>query len=323
MPSSKTFCVLACLFVLVADISVVPSAASLSKTNTVINPFAGDPAAVAAGRVLYQQTCLACHGAEATGDRGPALATGNFRHGSTDADLFHTIQTGVEGTQMPAFSVLPADSVWQIISYLRSLNARTGMQNEVVPGDAAAGDKVYWGKAGCSACHEVDGRGGIVGPDLSAAGVSTAAYLRNAILNPNSARSPGSIAVLVKTQDGKEIRGIRRAEDSYTLIMTDLNGDLHKFEKRNLLEEQVLPSSLMPVNYGQTLSQDEIQNLIAYLKSLKVRDLSKTIQAELPAGLSYERLRNAKSRTPELAHLLGKLPGTALLCSHSNRASQC
>ena len=295
-PSSTTFSGLACLFVLGVFVSVVPSAAQRTvEADTVTNPFAGDPAAVAAGRVLYQQTCLACHGAEATGDRGPALATGNFRHGSTDSDLFHTIQTGVEGTQMPAFSVLPADSVWQIIAYLRSLNAWTGMQNEVVPGDVAAGEKVYWGRAGCSACHEVNGRGGIVGPDLSAAAGSSAVYLRNAILKPNSARSPGSIAVLVKTRDGNQIRGIRRAEDSYTLIMTDLNGDLHKFEKRDLLEEQVLPSSLMPANYSQTLSQDEIHNLIAYLKSLKARDLSKTIQAELPAGLSYERLRNAKA----------------------------
>ena len=90
----------------------------------------------------------------------------------------------------------------------------------------------------------------------------------------------------LKTRDGKEIRGIRRAEDSYTLILTDLNGNLQRFNKQDLLDEQVLTQSLMPVNYGQTLSQDEIQNLIAYFKTLKAPDFSKTIQADLPAGLS-------------------------------------
>lgn len=284
------------LFALAAYVSVAPSVAQRApEADTVANPLAGNPGAVAAGRHLYQQTCQACHGAEATGDRGPALSTGNFPHGGADADLFHNIQTGIPGTQMPAFSTLPADNIWQIIAYLRSLNGSTGAQNEVVPGDVAAGEKTFWGKAGCGACHEVNGRGGIVGPDLSAAGTSTAAYLRNAILNPNSVRSPRSISVVVKTRDGKEIRGIRRAEDSYTLILTDLDGNLQRFDKKDLLDEQVLTHSLMPVNYNQTLSQGEIQNLIAYLKSLKAPDFSKAVQPDLPAGVSYERLRNAKA----------------------------
>ena len=81
------------------------------------NPFAGNPAAVAAGKTLYEQTCQACHGGEARGDRGPALASGNFRHGSGDNDLFRTIRSGIPGTQMPAFSLLPADNVWRIITY--------------------------------------------------------------------------------------------------------------------------------------------------------------------------------------------------------------
>jgi len=295
-PSKGTLRGYVCLFMLAASAGAVPGVAQRTvEADTVTNPLVGDVTAVAAGRVLYQQTCQACHGSDATGDRGPALATGNFRHGSADGDLFHNVQTGIAGTEMPAFSALPANSVWQIIAYLRSLNARTGGLYETAPGDAAAGEQTFLGKAGCSACHEVNGRGGIVGPDLSAAGISTAAYLRNAVLNPNSARTPGSITVLVKTRDGKQIRGIRRAEDSFTLILTDLDGNLRKFDKRDLLDEQVQTQSLMPANYGQLLSQDEIQNLIAYLKTLKARDLSKTIQAELPAGLSFERLRSAKA----------------------------
>jgi cbb3-type cytochrome c oxidase subunit III len=154
--------------------------------DTVKNPFAGDPAAIAAGRDLYAQTCQACHGGEARGDRGPALATGNFRHGGEDNDLFQTIRTGVPGTQMPAFAALPTDTIWRIIAYLRSLNANGAAANEVVTGDAVAGEQTFWGKGGCASCHEVNGRGSDVGPDLSAAGTNSASYLRSVILNPNT-----------------------------------------------------------------------------------------------------------------------------------------
>src|ERR1700678_3367241 len=264
------------------------------------NPFAGQPAAVAAGKTLYEQTCQSCHGGEARGDRGPALASGNFRHGGEDSDLFRTIRTGVSGTQMPAFSALPTDNVWRIITYLRSLNTNDAAANEVVAGDAVAGEQTFWGKGGCASCHEVNGRGADVGPDLSAAGTNTASYIRSVILNPNNPqlrrrRFFGPSVVSVATKSGQKIRGITRAEDSYNLILTDTNGTLHRLDKRDLVEEQIEHESLMPANYGELLSEAEIQNLVAYLKSLKARDLSKTIQVQLPAGLSFERLRNAQA----------------------------
>jgi PQQ-dependent dehydrogenase (methanol/ethanol family) len=260
------------------------------------NPFAGNKSAVAAGAVLYQQTCQACHGGEARGDRGPALATGNFRHGSEDSDLFQTVRNGIPGTQMPAFHDLATDKIWRIISYLRSLSGNGRAANEVIAGDAAAGEKTFWGKGGCGSCHEVNVRGGIVAPDLSAAGTNSAAYLRQMIVNPNSAslakrRWFGPNTIGIKTRDGEKVRGTKLSEDNYMLLVTDETGKLRRFNKQDLVEEQ--GQFLMPTNYGQVLSADEIQNLVAYLKSLKARDLTKTIHADLPGGLSFERLRNA------------------------------
>ncbi len=125
------------------------------------NPFAGNSAAVASGAALYQQTCQSCHGGEARGDRAPALATGTFRHGGEDSDLFQNIRNGIPGTQMPAFPALSTDNLWRIISYLRSLSGNNAVANESVVGDAAAGEEIFRGKGGCTQCHEVNGRGGI------------------------------------------------------------------------------------------------------------------------------------------------------------------
>ena len=42
------------------------------------NPLAGDPEAIAAGKKLYEEDCQICHGGDARGGRGPALAAGDF-----------------------------------------------------------------------------------------------------------------------------------------------------------------------------------------------------------------------------------------------------
>jgi PQQ-dependent dehydrogenase (methanol/ethanol family) len=298
--------------ILVIGLWLAPSLAQRAeRPDAQKNPFAGNRSAVTGGAVLYQQTCQTCHGGKARGDRGPALATGNFRHGGEDSELFRTIRNGIPGTQMPAFSDLPTDNVWRIISYLRSLSGNGGAGNEVVPGNVAAGENIFWAKGGCGRCHEVNGRGGIVAPDLSAAGTNSADYLRQMILNPNAGiatrRWFGPNSLRVKARDGQEVRGVKRSEDDYTLILTDQDGKLHRFDKQDLVEQKA--EFLMPDNYGQVLSATEIQNLVAYLKSLKARDLSKTIQADLSGGLTFERLRNAQAEPQDWLTYWGSYQG--------------
>lgn len=84
------------------------------------NPFAGKPDAIAAGARLYAQTCQACHGGQAKGDRAAAL-TGALKHGERDGELFLNIRNGVRGTAMPPFAQLPADQVGSLVSYVRGL----------------------------------------------------------------------------------------------------------------------------------------------------------------------------------------------------------
>src|SRR3954463_11665138 len=108
----------------------------------------------------------------------------------------------------------------------------------VVPqaNDIAAGESLFFGKAGCAACHEVNGRGGIVGPELSNAGRLPIDTLRAKLLNPDapivSGRGSTPPQVLVATTaNGAEIRGVRRNEDTFSVQIVDAAGALHALDK--------------------------------------------------------------------------------------------
>jgi alcohol dehydrogenase (cytochrome c) len=261
------------------------------------NPLAGNAAAVTTGERLYGQACQACHGGEARGDRGPSLTTRELPHGSADDEIFRNVRNGIAGSEMPAFPELTADQIWQLITYIRSLSGAAG-KNEVVPGDPLAGDRLFYGKAACASCHAINGRGGIVGPDLSGAARTPAQTLRGKIENPNAqsgggGRGGGPPVVVVKTDDGREIRGARRLEDTYSLQIMDRAGKLHLLDKAHIRDERYEFKSLMPDDLGKRLSAGEIQDVVAYLKTLDGRDLAKTVLTDIPGGLTFERMRNS------------------------------
>ncbi len=85
------------------------------------------PADVARGKALFTGTCGAyCHrpssggSSEAVSD-APSLFDCDWIHGGSDAQVFHTIKKGVDGTRMVAFDgAIPDDDIWRIIAYLRA-----------------------------------------------------------------------------------------------------------------------------------------------------------------------------------------------------------
>jgi alcohol dehydrogenase (cytochrome c) len=307
-------------------LSVGALLAQQNVPGPVKNPIAASPAAVAEGRTLYNQVCQSCHGPEGQGggDRGPALNRTTLVHGNTDADLFRVIRTGVQGTQMAPFAGLSETQVWQLVTYLRSLQGPAAADAESAhTGDPAAGEALFFGSAGCAGCHEVNGRGGIVGPDLTGAGKLPAAALRQKIVDPNSA-SPGppagggrggrgsaSVAVLVRTQDGREIRGVRRNEDTFSLQLVDTSGQLHLLDKAKLTSVAVDTRSLHPPDHAKRLSPAEVANLVAYLRTLQGRDLARTAAARpLEGGVTYERLLKASAEPHNWLMYWGDYQGT-------------
>jgi len=288
------------------------------------NPLAASPAAVAAGQTLFSQLCQSCHGpaGQGAGDRGPALNSGTFTHGSADADLFRAIRSGIRGTQMAPFGGLSETQVWQLVAYLRTLApAPPGAAPATAAGDAPAGEALFFGRAGCASCHEVNARGGIIGPDLSNAGRLPAAVLQAKITSPNSpAAASGGRAgrggvtpatVTVKTLDGQAIRGVRRNEDTFSLQMIDLSGQLRLLDKSTLASVVVEDASLHPADHATRLSTADVAHLVAYLGTMRGRDMGKTaLAAPVPGGVTYERLLNARAEPHNWLMYWGDYQGT-------------
>jgi mono/diheme cytochrome c family protein len=86
------------------------------------NPFAGRPAAIAAGARIYSEHCAECHKADALGDgrKKPSLRSQSVRS-ATDGELEWFLRQGDLGHGMPTWSSLPEAQRWQLVAYLRSL----------------------------------------------------------------------------------------------------------------------------------------------------------------------------------------------------------
>jgi cytochrome c oxidase cbb3-type subunit III len=232
---------------------------------------------IVAGKRIFENTCVRCHGMDASGLTGPSLRRHKLIH-APDRESFTTVvEGGIAGTGMAGNWAVTDDDAHQIYAYVQSLKS---LGNEVISGDTLAGKQVYL-RYGCSNCHTVKGAGGALGPDLSLIGASrNAAYLRQSLTDPGAAL-PNSVdqdngygfslylPVRVVTLNGKEINGIRINEDTYSIQLKDDNNKYYSFDKDQLkILEKKYGQSLMP-SFKNALTADQIENLVAYLHNLQ------------------------------------------------------
>ncbi len=251
------------------------------------NPFAGDAKAAKIGESQFRANCAFCHGLGARGGgRGPDLTRAQKRHGNSDADLFRTINEGVPGTAMPPNGAtqqgvgMTEEEIWQVISYIRTMQAKAPAQ---IVGNVAHGKELFYGSVACSTCHMIQGKGGRLGPDLSTTGSARSTdYLVESVRSPSRRLAQGISeamkefsqeyeTVTVVTLDGTKLLGVVLNEDNFTLQMLDTREQLHLFQKDKLRSLEKSRESLMPAYDQKTLSNKDLQDLIAYLLAVGVQ----------------------------------------------------
>ena len=233
------------------------------------------PADLAAGKTLYEATCSRCHGLDGGGSDGPSLQGVADRIG--DEETGKIIRGGIPGTGMNGFS-MSADEAGQVVGYLRTLGHTA--EAEVAKGNPEKGKAVYE-SSGCSGCHIINGEGGGVGPELTRVGsMRGPSYLRTTLLTPGAilpkeggamerGRFTQFLFVQVVTKDGQSYEGTRAYEDSFTIEIKDAAGKFHGFKKLDLQKLEKLPGHSVMPSFKDTLSAAQLDDLVAYLASLK------------------------------------------------------
>ncbi|HEY6400231.1 MAG TPA: c-type cytochrome [Blastocatellia bacterium] len=219
---------------------------------------------VAHGKRIYVGQCAVCHGIEGVGGRGPALNQPTLRRAKDYQALYNVIKNGVAGTEMPGAWQLTDSEVLRVIGYILSLNRAEAVK---LTGDAGRGRELYRAK-GCAGCHIVRGEGGASGPELTGIGARrSATYLREALIDPAASAPEGFLVVSVVTRAGRNLRGVRVNEDSFTIQLRDDEDRFHSFHKSELKDlKKEFGVSTMP-SY-KTLAATELDDLIAYLAGL-------------------------------------------------------
>lgn len=137
---------------------------------------------------------------------------------------------------------------------------------EIAGGDWARGKQVFTGQqAVCSACHQMGGEGGVIGPDLSNLVHRDYASVLKDILEPSAAINPDRIAYEISLKAGGSAVGILLEDTPQQVVVGDVAGAKRTIPRGDVVAMKALPISLMPAGLWQNLSDQQQRDLMTYL----------------------------------------------------------
>ena len=113
------------------------------------------------------------------------------------------------------------------------------------------------------------GKGGNIGPDLTGSNRTDVDYLLFNVLNPSGEIQDDYKLVVVTTRDGRTYSGNISAENDRQLTLRVVGQDAVIINKANIQSREVMPVSMMPNGLFETLTDKEVVDLVAYLRTMK------------------------------------------------------
>lgn len=163
----------------------------------------------------------------------------------------------------------------------------------------------------CAQCHKLFDVGGEIGPELTGSNRADHAYLLSNVLDPSAVMAKDYQPDVIVTEDGRVVTGIVKSETDDALTLATANETVI-VPKQEIAERVQSETSMMPDNLWQTLSNDEIRSLVAYLASPKqvAPRLTPENAATLFNGRDLTGWKGDKSLwSVENGEIVGKSPG--------------
>ncbi len=129
--------------------------------------------------------------------------------------------------------------------------------------NASRGAEVF--TKACAVCHQLDGKGALVGPQLDGIGGRGLERLLEDILDPNRNVDKAFRTTVYVLRDGETVSGLQRREEGGAFIYALANGQEARVAKAEVKERRDTETSLMPANFHEALTAAELNDLLAFL----------------------------------------------------------
>jgi putative membrane-bound dehydrogenase-like protein len=132
-------------------------------------------------------------------------------------------------------------------------------------GDPYPGKQLYMQM--CGKCHVLHGSGGQVGPDLTPFKRDDVRRMLVNIINPSAEIREGFETFSATTADGRIVTGFLVEQDPQIVVLRTSEGQTVSLDRSEIEELAPQKKSLMPEGQLKTLSDEQVRNLFAYLRS--------------------------------------------------------
>ena len=256
-----------------AGIAAVLWAATAAQAQLISRPV--PPAdAVERGQKQFVVQCGSCHGANARGDDdGPDLVRSEIVLDDEQGNLIGPLlRKGRPNEGMPAFDLSDAQ-IKDLAAFLRertqaAINRNAYPLQNLLTGDAKAGEAYFNGAGRCNTCHSATGDLAGIASKFEPARLQTRfLYPRGGRGGPGSAQGkPTTVTVISRT--GPVVSGTLEFMDDFTVGLRDAEGYYHSFGRDSFLLDVQDPLA----EHVQLLKQYTDKNMhdvLAYLATLK------------------------------------------------------
>ncbi len=156
------------------------------------------------------------------------------------------------------------DSIENPSEVANSYYTRIAAASAAGGGDPSAGEEVF--ADNCAECHQLNGEGGEVGPDLSSIAGQGLKYIRESILEPSKRIAPGFSTFVLVNKEGRKHVGLKTRDDATEIDITKANGDVVTVAKSQIKElTEDKGQSVMPSDLTEAITVKDFQDVLAYM----------------------------------------------------------
>lgn len=119
----------------------------------------------------------------------------------------------------------------------------------------------------CAPCHKMYNEGGDIGPNLTGSNRTNTAYLLGNIIEPSGVIQDDYKLVVITTRDGRTYSGNVIEENDRQVTMRIVGQEPIKVSKSDIQSREVTEKSMMPEGLLKNLSDEEVLDLVAFLKT--------------------------------------------------------